>query len=179
MNIVGLTLPAAYPSTFGRDSFEKSHGQRWPQITPSNVLVMDSSHTCRRSLGHTSDTRTQAPKCYIWPPTRAEGLSTLECDRECRAAGARAREPPPCACARPPEWGRWIRPRPACPMLSAAATALGTSASACLARLCCIPSRHEPAQPAHGSRDRANATGLHQPSSETCLEPSAASCGAV
>ena len=29
--------------------------------------------------------------------------------------------------------GQWIRPRPACPMLSAAARALGTSASACLA----------------------------------------------
>ena len=112
----GLTLPAVYPHCFGRDSFEKSHGQRWPQITPSNVLVMDSSHTCRRSLGHTSDTRTQVPKCYIWPPTRAEGLSTLECDRECRAGVPGARVPPPLACARPPEWGRWIRPRPACPM---------------------------------------------------------------
>ena len=174
-----LTLPAAYPSTFGRDSFEKSHGQRWPQITPSNVLMMDSLRICRRSLGHTSDTRTQVPKCYIWPPTRAEGLSTLECDRECRAGVPGARVPPPLACARPPEWGRWIRPRPACPMLSAAATALVTSASACLARPCCTPSRHEAAQPAHGSRDRANPAGLHRPSSETCLKPSAASCGAV
>ena len=174
-----LTLPGAYPSTFGRDSFEKSHGQRWPQITPSNVLVMDSSHTCRRSLGHTSDTRTQAPKCYIWPPTRAEGLSTLECDRECRAGVPGARVPPPLACARARGWGRWIRRRPACPMLSAGITAIRTSASACLARLCCIPSRHEPAQPAHGSRDRADAAGHHPPSSASCPAPSAASCGAV
>ena len=164
---------------FWTRSFEKYHGQRWPQITPSNVLMMDSLRTCRRSLGHTSDTRTQVPKCYIWPPTRAEGLSTLECDRECRAGVPGARVPPPLACARARGWGRWIRRRPACPMLSAGITAIRTSASACLARLCCIPSRHEPAQPAHGSRDRANPAGLHPPSSETCSAPSAASCGAV
>ena len=62
--------------------------------------MMDSLRTCRRSLGHTSDTRTQVPKCYIWPPTLAEGLSTLECDRECRAGVPGARVPPPLACAR-------------------------------------------------------------------------------
>ena len=140
---------------------------------------MDSSHTCRRSLGHESDTRTQAPDMLHIASYMRGRHATLECDRKCRAAGARAREPPPCACARPPERGRRIRPRPACPMPSAAATALGTSSSACLARPCCIPSRHEAAQPAHGSRDRADAADLHPPSSASCPAPSAASCGAV
>ena len=140
---------------------------------------MDSSHTCRRSLGHKSDTRTQAPDMLHMASYTRGGHATLECDRKCRAAGARAREPPPCACARPPEWGRRIRPRPRCSLLSAAATALGTSASACLARPCCTPSRREAAQPAHGSRDRADAAGLLPPSSASCPAPSAASCGAV